>query len=976
MLRKCAISLAVIGALSATQANALGLGEVKVSSALNQPLKAEIDLLQLRGLNASQIITGLADADDFFLAGVKPTAVLSDLNFKLDIKGGQGRIILTTNEPIREPFLNFLIEVNWPSGRLVREYTVLLDPPVFTAGDLAPRNQPVAPVSQPKPMAEAVKQGKTVKPSSSGSAATMTAGPGTYYVKNDDTLWQIALRTRPDKSISPQQMMMAIQRANPDAFYNNNINRLKSGVVLEIPGKQEIFGVGHNESMKEVKRQNSSWKGEPASADKPKAEKLDAAKQEMSGGGKSSTEDAQLRIVSKPVEETTESKPAMAEPMATASSETDTAAEQLGDQSLTEELAAKNEELEEQLVVTLEGLEKVERDNTEMFDRLDKLSQQMESLQRLLELKDQQLAELQGQLAQKQAQQAPAAPAPAPAAGSDLPLPLSWIAGIGAAVLALLGGLFMFMRKRREDKEVEEALEVLNEQEAMQQQLADEPELEAPTEIEEQPSAELADLESVDDTELESLESVEDPDDPFNMAAGDGLEDELDTVSTEELDNALGDDLDLDMDLKLDEPIEEDPEMEAFSSSLLDDDEYDLSTGVDEDEEPASSSTELESASDMVDDIDTDLDSLLGDDDSTDFGELDMDQGSAGADEELASLSDEIDSFAEPEDFDVEMPDAAAEDADELAPLESSSELDELLGEDADELPAFDSVDLDELDDLDVKPVSDQVELVGDDEDEIPDDDTLDALLDQADIGGDIDEPGATKLEPETTQLEDDLDLELDSIGDLDTSELADSATEMEVDPNEVQLDSLQVDDLPDQQMELDEPIADNEVEFPLDNKGSETNTSLELSDTDPDLDGLAFDLEDQADDALNLDIDEEVSVPADLGGSETEVPVSGLTLEDDLDQAGEAELEAELDQLLESEDNAVALQETEVDSETSEINYLDEADEVGTKLDLARAYIDMDDADGARDILQEVIGEGSAEQAAEAQKLLESLNA
>ncbi|WP_421863636.1 FimV/HubP family polar landmark protein [Motiliproteus sp.] len=961
MLRKCAISLAVIGALSATQANALGLGEVKVSSALNQPLKAEIDLLQLRGLNASQIITGLADADDFFLAGVKPTAVLSDLNFKLDIKGGQGRIILTTNEPIREPFLNFLIEVNWPSGRLVREYTVLLDPPVFTAGDLAPRNQPVAPVSQPKPMAKAVKQGQTVKPASSAPAATMTAGPGTYYVKNDDTLWQIALRTRPDKSISPQQMMMAIQRANPDAFYNNNINRLKSGVVLEIPGKQEILGVGHSESMKEVKRQNSTWKGEPATAAKPEAEKLDAAKQEMAPAGKTSEQDAQLRIVSKPVEETAEPKETMAEPMATASSETETAPELSPDQDLAEELAAKNEELEEQLVVTLEGLEKVERDNTEMFDRLDQLSQQMESLQRLVELKDQQLAELQGQLAQKQAEQAPVAPTPAPSAGSDLPLPLSWIAGIGAGVLALLGGLLVFMRKRREDQEVEEALVVLNEQEAMQQQLSEE----QPAEAVEDAVAEAAavatmDEVALDDNELDQLDTTEDPDDPFNMAAGDGLADELDTVSTEELDNVLGDDLDLDMDLKLDEPIEEDPEMAAFSNSLLDDDEYDLSTGIDEDEPSMAEQPAAEQELDMGDDIDTDLDALLGEgDDGIDFGELDMGQESGGADDELAAM-------AEPEDFEVELPESSDEEA--LAPLESSSELDALLGEDDTDLPAFDSDDLDEFE---VKPVNDQVDLVGDeDDDEIPDDDTLDALLGQADAGDDSDEPGAAKLAPESTQLDE--ALEFDSIDDLDDVELG--GTPMEADPDEVQLESLQVDDLPDQQMGIEEQVGSDEAEFVLDDEPSD-DTTLDLADVDPDGDALAFDLEDETDDALSLDVDEPAKVPADLGEPQAEVSVSTLTLEDDLDEAGEDELEAELEQMLESEDNAVSLEETELDAESTEINYLDEADEVGTKLDLARAYIDMDDVDGARDILQEVIGEGSPEQAAEAQKLLENLS-
>ncbi|WP_210395426.1 type IV pilus assembly protein FimV [Motiliproteus sediminis] len=122
MLRKVAVGLAALSALSAAQVKALGLGEVTVHSALNQPLNAEIDLLQIRDLTSSQIVAGLAEADEFYLAGVKPTAILSDLRFELDLSSGNGRLILKTREPIREPFLNFLVEVNWPTGRLVKEY--------------------------------------------------------------------------------------------------------------------------------------------------------------------------------------------------------------------------------------------------------------------------------------------------------------------------------------------------------------------------------------------------------------------------------------------------------------------------------------------------------------------------------------------------------------------------------------------------------------------------------------------------------------------------------------------------------------------------------------------------------------------------------------------------------------------------------------------------------------------------------------
>lgn len=148
MLRKLALSLAIAGALSATQANALGLGEIQVNSALNEPLDAEIRLLEVRDLSPLQIQPRMADIDEFSLAGISKSNFLSNVNFDVQISpDGVGKIHITSSSPIREPFLNFLVEVNWPSGRLVREYTLLLDPPVF---DNAPAPSVVRP-ARPRP---------------------------------------------------------------------------------------------------------------------------------------------------------------------------------------------------------------------------------------------------------------------------------------------------------------------------------------------------------------------------------------------------------------------------------------------------------------------------------------------------------------------------------------------------------------------------------------------------------------------------------------------------------------------------------------------------------------------------------------------------------------------------------------------------------------------------------------------------------
>ncbi|MEH6470588.1 MAG: FimV/HubP family polar landmark protein [Halopseudomonas sp.] len=1003
MLRKSAISLAVVGALVATQANALGLGEVEVSSALNQPLKAEIDLLQLRGLNASQIITSLADTDDFYLAGVKPSAVLSDLRFKLDLSGGQGKIILTTNDPIREPFLNFLIEVNWPSGRLVREYTVLLDPPVFTAEDLAPRSQPKPPVAQ---AATPASKKKSSRSRTASAAPSKMAGSDKYRVSNDDTLWQIALKTRPDSSISPQQMMLAIQRANPSAFFDNNINRLKSGVVLDIPNKQQILNIDAQDSVQEVKRQNSSWKGAPAATTKkPSAAKLDTAKAEMNTGKAAAAEDAQLRIVSKAADK----KPAQPVKSDTVASEVSSAV--IKEQPLAAEISAKNEELEEQLVVTLEGLDKVERDNAEMFDRLDRLSEQMESMQRLVELKDQQLAQLQGQLAQKQG--APATPVSAPAATQKSMfdgLPLEWIGAAAAGVLALLAGLLMVTRKRKQNQEVEDALVVLNERdgdEAIPASVSAAPEVGAVAE-----AATVAPLDQVDDSALDEIVTEDDADDPFNMSTdSSGPVDEFDSISDDELDSALGDDLD--MDLKLDEPVVDDPEMAAFSNSLLDDDEYDLSTGFDEDEDVANASDAdagldsdldallAESDADAAEvagddagvDLDGDLDALLAESD-TDATGLDGDDAGVDLDSDLDALLAESgldESIVEEEPqagLEDGLDDGFGSELDDL--LAENDAIDPLLGEEETTDAALEQI----LEDHDATAESSGIESVALDlgEDEIPDDDTLDALLNQADDQGG-DDVSVPVQQSEQDELDQGIDIEFDAIEDFDAEALVANA-------EETQVDHLTVDELPEQALEIGD-VEEEVSEFELDSEreAAVLDAGLDLDDfvgdteAEPEVigeqsgsadDTFAFELDDATDDALDFSVEgaEPAAAEDDLDAllqqvesdAGTEVAAtSSLSLEDDLDEAGDAELEAELEQMLESEDNALALQET--DLEGDEVNYLDEADEVGTKIDLARAYIDMEDHGGARDILQEVINEGSPEQVSEAKQLLESLN-
>ncbi|MEK9713283.1 MAG: hypothetical protein VW258_12020, partial [Thalassolituus sp.] len=205
MKRLLAKSILLAGGMSvSTQLFALGLGEMEISSALNQPLRGEIRLIDTDGLSALEIKPALASVRDFEQAGVERYQFLTQMKFSVN----GDRIVVTTRDPVNEPFLNFLVELNWPSGRVLREYTLLLDPPVFEEGRVQPlvavpagaiQNNTVA-TTQPTP-APATKQ------PAQNNTWSQPAAPGTYKVQPNDTLWQIALETRPNSSISPQQMM-------------------------------------------------------------------------------------------------------------------------------------------------------------------------------------------------------------------------------------------------------------------------------------------------------------------------------------------------------------------------------------------------------------------------------------------------------------------------------------------------------------------------------------------------------------------------------------------------------------------------------------------------------------------------------------------------------------------------------------------------------------------------------------------------
>ena len=134
MDRKLVVALSsLVGSMVLSEtAQAIGLGDIKLRSALNEPLRAEIKLVQVKDLTENQIIVNLAPPEDFANAHVDREFLLNSLRFRLDLDDPSNpKVVVTTQQPIREPFLNFLVEIQWPSGRLLREYTLLMDLPTY-----------------------------------------------------------------------------------------------------------------------------------------------------------------------------------------------------------------------------------------------------------------------------------------------------------------------------------------------------------------------------------------------------------------------------------------------------------------------------------------------------------------------------------------------------------------------------------------------------------------------------------------------------------------------------------------------------------------------------------------------------------------------------------------------------------------------------------------------------------------------------
>ncbi|MCO2289704.1 pilus assembly protein FimV [Pseudomonas aeruginosa] len=338
------VMLCAWSCLLAGQASALGVGDITLHSALNQPLDADIELLDVGDLGADEIEVRLAGADVFAAAGVERLQFLNELRFSPVLQGrGGNRIHVSSSRPVQEPYLNFLVEVARPNGRIVREFTVLLDPLGYT-----PRMLPAA-----RSGIEPQRQSSTPVPAPRSAAVVVDPAllePGDEYLaRPNDNLWAISGRLRGAGNADRAQLMEALYQLNPQAFVNADRHRLKAGARLRLPAGYQ------------------PERGAPGAVKEAAVEVLPPA-----------------------------------------------------DAAVVENAPAALVEAQRQADAEAEALA---RQREELSQRMDDLQRQLQALQEQLQQRDHQVAELQQQLARRQAvrpaappSSPPPSPPPAPAA--------------------------------------------------------------------------------------------------------------------------------------------------------------------------------------------------------------------------------------------------------------------------------------------------------------------------------------------------------------------------------------------------------------------------------------------------------------------------------------------------------------------------------------------------------------------------------
>lgn len=958
MFRKTGIGLAALAMLAPGLVAALGVGDYKLNSYLNQPLDMQVQLFDVGDLSTEEVLANLGSERDFESAGVERVFFLNDLQFEVKLNDkGDGTLTIRSVQPVREPFLSFVVEVMWPTGRLLREYTVLLDPPAFAEPVQRPAAAPVAsqqsqaPATQPSATQpnESNSSGQRRIVAQSGqsqSAASNAPSRPDYVVQAADTMWRISLNNRPVNSVSVQQMLVAIQALNPDAFIDGNVNLVREGTVLRMPSEQDIRQISTRSAIADVAQQNREWRAKLEA----RGITLAPSRPQLDGSAKSGSKTE--------VAGASEGQVTLLSPDAKSG---EGSGRGTGGASSTDSSALQNE-----LAIRDENVDRLDRQNKELSGRLQDLQDQVTTSESLLKLRNGQIAQLQKQLVELQKAQgiAPSEPivlepvedtsvepqssvvedeaentgeqaaadavavedgdaasaeqaatvqtepvvskpvqpvTPEPVAQPslvDLLMAnlLYIVAGI-IAIIVLLGGMVWMRNRQQSEQEFDEQDDDI----------------------------------SVDDDFFAATDNFADEDEDEDEEQLPASEPEQDILEEVDVYTAYGRHAEAVTFLK--NEIQQAPQREDLKVRLLEV----LAEMRDRDgfEQQASAFADAGAT------VSAAISSLRS--------------GFAGGAEEpsLDDLeSDLTSSFDTP-----------------AQPTSKDETLDFELGSDSDDLESMDDLDLDlDLDLGESKPAEAPVVAAEEDEE---DELSFDLSFEEtprleAEPELSLEDDGLSlDLDDEQTDEDDELSLELDAGDDALSLELDDEPVKKTVALDDISADlaedvdfgELSLADMSDEFSEASEKAVDEELDLSLDELSLD---DLSLDDDEPtqvsmpaiDLDSAATDLSLDGEDELSLDEDE-LSLDDDLS---LEDP-SAAPSTDETATAAHPALESDVEPALAADDD--------------DFDFLGDTDENATKLDLAKAYIDMGDAEGARDILQEVVSEGSEEQQQEAKELL-----
>jgi pilus assembly protein FimV len=417
-------------------ASSAGLGKLTISSALGQPLAAEIDLLSVTPEEADSLNVRMATAEAFRDARVDPAPILASVRFSIEKRAdGKPYLKLSSSKPITDPFLDMVVEMNWAGGRLLREYTVLLDPPAKAEPQSVAPVAPavVAPAAPPQPATEAKPESPPAAPAAAGDS---------YTVKRGDSLSKIAKQLKPE-GVSLEQTMLGLFETNPDAFGDKNMNHLQMGRIMQVPGKDALAAIDAKRARREVALHTSNWSGyrdRLAGQVKAKPSTAEGAPRASAGRITPRVEDKSAPAASQDVLKLSKGEAPAGKG------------------------AANTRALQERVATLEEDLTARGKDLDEKNQRVAMLEKNLEEMRKLLELQKQPAPapapapeaapapEPQAQTPAPKPAEPPAAPAPAPApeqSGGIFTNPIYLGGGLAAILAGWLGWMVIQGRRRK-----------------------------------------------------------------------------------------------------------------------------------------------------------------------------------------------------------------------------------------------------------------------------------------------------------------------------------------------------------------------------------------------------------------------------------------------------------------------------------------------------------------------------------------------